>query len=221
MSSYIYMKILESQPHRYDAGIAWLSFGRAPKIKQRIVDELVGPGMKMLEIGCGTGTLAVMAAKKGARVTGFDVSAGMLEVAKKKVHTEGLDSLVELKEAGVSAMDRFEDGAFDLVVSTLVFSELAPDEQRYALKHARRALRPGGKIAVADEVKPRRFVNRALHFLVRFPMLIITFLLTQTATRAVEGAEELIREAGFKIEKAERYSFDSFLYLVASVEKTG
>jgi len=215
MSSYIYMKILESQPQRYDAGISWLSFGQAPKIKQRIVDELIGPGTRILEIGCGTGTLAVMAAKKGAYVTGFDVSAGMLDVAREKVRTEGLDSVVELKETGVSGMEHFEEGSFDLVASTLVFSELSPDEQRYALKHARRALKPGGKIAIADEVKPRSLKNRLLHSLVRLPMLIVTFMLTQTTTRAVEGLEEMVKAAGFKIENIERSSFDSFLYLVA------
>ncbi len=221
MSSYIYMKILESQPHRYDAGISWLSFGQAPKIKQRIVDELVSSGMNVLEIGCGTGTLAVMAAKKGARVTGFDVSANMLEVAGDKIHSEGLDTMVELNEMGVSGMDHFQENSFDLVASTLVFSELSSDEQRYALKHAKRALKPEGRLVIADEVRPRSFIHRLLHTLVRLPMLIITFILTQTTTKAVEGAEDLIREAGFKIEKAERRSFDSFLYLVASVEKTG
>lgn len=215
MSSYIYMKILESQPDRYDRGIAWLSFGQADKAKKKIVDENVKEGMKILEIGSGTGTLAVLAAKKGARVTGFDVSPGMLEVARNKVEAEGLADKVELHEMGVAGMDKLEDESFDLVVSTLVFSELSNDEQAYALKNAYRILKPEGRLAIADEAKPERLLNKILHQAVRVPLLIVTFVLTQTSTSAVSGLEDLVARAGFKIEKVERSALESFLYLIA------
>jgi len=216
MSSYVFMKILESQPRRYDTGVAWLSFGQAPRVKRRIVDDLVGPGMTVVDIGCGTGTLALMAAAKGARVIGFDVSPGMLAVARRKIDTSDLGSLIELREMGVSGMDHMADDSIDLIASTLVFSELSPDEQRYALRHARRVLKSGGRIALADEVRPRTTGGRLLHGALRLPMVIATYVLTQTSTRAVEGLEEKVEEAGFQIERAERTSFGSFLYLVAT-----
>ena len=59
MSSYIYMKILESQPERYDRGIALLSLGTADRCKKKLVEENVRPGSKVLEIGCGTATMAI------------------------------------------------------------------------------------------------------------------------------------------------------------------
>lgn len=219
MSSYVYMKILESRPSRYDRGIAWLSFGQADRIKRRIVDELVEPGMRVSEVGCGTGTLAVLAARKGAHVTGFDVSAGMLAVARQKVEAEGLAEKIELAEMGVAGMERLPPDGFDLVASTLVFSELSADERRYALGHARRVLKPGGRLALADEVRPRRAWTRLLHGAIRLPVAILTFALTQTTTRAVEGLEDLVREAGFRVQTAERSRLESFLYLVALKEK--
>ena len=212
------MKILESQPRRYDRGIALLSFGRSEKVKRRLVEENVKPGDHVLEIGCGTGTAAVLAARAGARVTGFDVSAPMLTVAREKVAARGLGDSVELIEMGVSGMDGFPDTGFDVVLSTLVFSELSPDEQSYALDHSFRVLKPGGRLAVADEVRPATFGKRLTYDIIRIPLLVLTFALTQTSTRAVEGLPDLIRRAGFRIESEERTALGSFLYLVARKE---
>jgi demethylmenaquinone methyltransferase/2-methoxy-6-polyprenyl-1,4-benzoquinol methylase len=219
MSSYIYMKILESQPRRYDRGIAILSAGAAERAKRRLVQENVRPGARVLEIGCGTGSLAILAAKAGAHVEGFDVAPGMLEVAHEKVAAEGLGDRIDLVEMGIAGMDRLPDERFDLVMSTLVFSELSPDEQAYALAEARRVLRPGGRVALADEAQPTRPLARLLHGCVRFVLLAITFALTQTTTRAVEDLAGAVTRAGFHIEKQERSSLESFLYLVAVKEE--
>lgn len=219
MSSYIYMKILEFQPERYDRGIALLSLGQAEKVKQRLVNENVRPGFNVLEIGCGTGTMAILAAQKGANVLGFDVSPHMLRIARDKFEAAGLGDNIELREMGVSGMDKFGDQRFDLVMSTLVFSELSPDEQNYGLRQACRILKPGGRIAIADEARPRKTSRRILHSTLRIPLLIVTFALTQTTTKAVEGLEARVREAGFRIEAATRSSLDSFLYLIAIKEE--
>jgi len=218
MSSYVFMKILESRPSRYDLGIAWLSLGRATKVKRRIVAEHVRPGTRLLDIGAGTGTLAVLAARAEARVLGFDVSAGMLRVAREKVKKAGLEDRVTLEEMGVAGMDRFEDESFDVVASTLVFSELSPDERNYALNHCRRVLRPGGHLVLADEVRPRGRAGRLLHALLRIPLAVVTFVLTQTTTRAVADLEDRVRAAGFRIDTCERSSLDAFLYLGAVKE---
>lgn len=215
MSSYVYMKILESQPERYDRGIALLSLGAAPRTQRRLVAENVCAGMRVLEIGCGTGSLALLAARAGAHLHVFDVSPGMLEVARRKVQGAELEDRIELFEMGVSGMDSLAGESFDLVVATLVFSELSGDEQRYALAQAYRVLRPGGRIALADEVRPDGRAKRILHGLVRSCLLVVTFALTQTTTRAVEGLPEEVARAGFRIEKEERSSLGSFLYLLA------
>ena len=215
MSSYIYMKILESQPERYDRGIALLSLGAANRCKTKMVGENVRPGSKVLEIGCGTGTMAILSALRGAEVLGFDVSGPMLEVARRKIEAAGMADRIQLEEMGVSGMDKLADERFDLVMSTLVFSELSHDERAYALRNAYRVLRPGGRLAIADEARPRSLAKRLAHGVVRIPLLIATFALTQTTTSAVDGLSDLVTETGFRIESEQRSSLESFLYLVA------
>jgi len=215
VSSYVYMKVLESQPERYDRGIALLSLGAADRCKKKLVDENVRPGSRVLEIGCGTGTMAILAALRGAEVLAFDVSGAMLEVARRKVDASGMASRIALEEMGVSGTDKLDDERFDLVMSTLVFSELSHDERAYALRHSYRVLKPGGHLAIADEVKPDNLAKKLAHGVVRIPLLIATFALTQTTTHTVDGLSDLVAEVGFRIESEQRSSLDSFLYLVA------
>ena len=215
MSSYVYMKVLESQPERYDRGIALLSLGAVGRCRRRLVDDNLQAGGRVLEIGCGTGALTLLAAGKGAEVVGFDVSGGMLSVARRKIDAAGCSDWVRLEERGVSGMDTYDGESFDLVMSSLVFSELSTDERVYALRHSHRVLRPGGRLAVVDEVTPDGPGRRFLHGALRIPLLLVTFLLTQTTTRPVDGLPVLVAAAGFRVEKEERSALDSVLYLVA------
>lgn len=129
MFSYVFMKILENRPERYDTGINILSGGHAKKIRKHIVQNYVKPDMDVLDVGCGTGSLIIDAAKTGARATGVDISAGMLEVAQKRISRNGMQERITLHNVGVVEIDSvFEDNSFDLIISTLVFSELYYEE---------------------------------------------------------------------------------------------
>ena len=219
MASYVFMKILESAPQRYDMGINLISFGQGRRMQQEIVEEYVHKSNKVLEIGCGTGTLAISCAKKGASVVAFDKSSQMLAIAERKVREHNLIEKIQLEEMGAIEMEKaFNDNTFDRIVSTLVFSELYADEQKYVLSQAYRILRPNGLIIIADEVKPRSSWKRIVHSSIRIPLALITYLFTQTSTKALEDIKGPMTNAGFKIIRERRSFIDSFALFVGQKE---
>lgn len=217
MFSFIYMKILESQPRRYDRGISWMTFGTADRSRERIADWVAKAGRRILDMGTGTGTLALMEAVRGAEVIGVDPSAAMLEVAEKKRGEYPGGERARFLEAGVAELDSALAGEhFDAVSASLLFSELSEDEQCYALRQAFNFLWPGGLLAIMDEMRPVDPWKRLLYQLCRLPLALLTFALTQTSTRPVSGLESKVREAGFVIEKVEMRNLDSLLLLYAT-----
>ena len=146
----VFMKWLETNPGDYDRGIQLLTLGRLQPLTERIAAKFIQPGMRVLEIGCGTGTLSLLMAQRGARVTAIDVSVGMLAEAKRKAAEAGLTEAIVVYNLDVTELsDHFEPGSFDVVVSTLAFSEFRPEVQRYALNEAARLLKPDGRLLIA------------------------------------------------------------------------
>jgi len=199
MASYVFMKVLESSAQRYDVGINILSLGQSNKVKRDIVKSYITVGDRVLDIGCGTGTLSILCAEKGAAVTGFDISPKMLNIARRKIQERDLTDRVQLKEMGAIEMDKaFDNEEFDKIVSTLVFSELYPDEQKYVLAEAYRVLKYGGLIIVADEIRPDSLAKRILQLLVHVPLMVITYILTQTSTKVLKDINSRLTGAGFE-----------------------
>ncbi len=205
MSSYVLMKILESSPERYDRGIRMLNGGKVDAVYEAIADIAARPGGRVLDIGCGTGNVSIACAQRGAEVTGVDIDAGMLEVARSKPPPP-IGSVEFVQAAAAELEDHFAPESFDSVVSCLALSEMSPDERSYALRAAHRLLRPDGRLVIADEVLPAGRFRRLAHRLARFPSVTITWLLTQTTTRAVPDPVELVMAAGYQhVEMAERF----------------
>ncbi len=216
MSSYVFMKVLESAPWRYDRGIRLLSRGRIDGVYQHMAGLVAAPGVRILDLGCGTGGLTLACAERGAEVVGIDRNEGMLEVARAKRLPGGAGGKVEWIElSALEIEDRFVEESFDAVVSCLMFSELAPEEQAYVLKTAHTRLKPGGLLAVADEALPAGAGRRFLHRLARLPLAAAAYVLTQTTTRPVEHLAERVREAGFTEIHEERTWPGDFLLLTA------
>ena len=219
MSSYVVMKILESTPSRYDKGIRMLSLGRLEKIYDHLT-SFIEKDQKILDIGCGTGALALRAAHNEAIVKAIDINPGMLEIAKKRAKIAGLDKNIEFSEQGMAETVLESPETYDVIISGLCFSELSEDEIRYALTEViPKILKPGGLLLIADEARPENIFLRLLVWLIRSPLVIITYLFTQTTTKAVKQLPRKVRDAGFIIEQVKKNKMGNFIELVARKAK--
>lgn len=214
MSTFVFMRILESAPERYDLGIRLLTLGRLDGAYDRLADR-IQPGQDVLDIGCGTGALTLRAARRGARVKGIDIDAAMLEIARNRVGQGGLAGSVELVEMGVAELDAEDPARYDVVMSGLCFSELNDEEIAYALAEVRRVLRPGGLVLLADEIVPQSGIRRLISTLIRIPILILTYVVTQQTTHPVSGLGQRLEEAGFRMVAVRRSFLGSFGEFVA------
>jgi ubiquinone/menaquinone biosynthesis C-methylase UbiE len=214
MSTYVLMRILESAPRRYELGIRLLTLGRLDQAYDHLASH-IERGQQVLDMGCGTGALTLRAAQRGAKVKGIDINAQMLEITGQRVKNAGLMESVELVEMGVAELDAEEARRYDAVMSGLCLSELSEDEVRYALKQVARILRPGGLLLIADEINPQGLPNRLIHSLVRAPLVVLTYLITQQTTHPVSNLAEKLKAAGFAIESVHLNRLGSFGEFVA------
>lgn len=124
------------------------------RFKRRLVALAgIGPGDDVLDLGCGTGTLALMVhrACPQARITGIDIDPRILAMARRKLSRAGVD--VTLQHGSATAPP-FPDGSFDRILTTLMLHHLSTEQKRQALAAAWRLLRPGGRLHIADFGKP-------------------------------------------------------------------
>lgn len=205
--SFVYMKILESRPERYDIGMGLLTLGSLTKIKRQIADH-VNPENRVLDLGCGTGTLAQMCIERGAEVTGVDANSGMLAVAKRNSPSANFINI------SLSNLDEhFEDESFDIILSTLAFSELTRAERIHVLKQIKRILRIDGKVLIGDEIIPKNFFAKCFYYAFRLPMRLLTWVMTQTTTNAIPSFDDDVREAGMEIVNRKPFMLGMFLLL--------
>ena len=118
---------------------------------RRTMVDLAGiqPGQRLLDIGCGTGSLVVQLSRlhPKADVTGLDPDPKALARARKKADRAGLSPKLE---QGFSDDLPFPDSSFDVVFSSFMFHHLEPDEQQATLTEVRRVLKPGGSFHLVD-----------------------------------------------------------------------
>src|SRR5436305_5344127 len=103
----------------------------------------VRPNQKVLDVGCGTGVVAITGRRAGAVVTGFDLTPELLAVAKENAAIAELDDFT-WKQGDVESLP-FRDGEFDVVLSQ--FAHIFAPRPEVAIKEMLRVLKPGGRIA--------------------------------------------------------------------------
>ena len=215
MSTYVLMKILESTPARYDLGIRLLTLGRLDKTYDRIT-ACIKAGQKALDIGCGTGALTLRGARKNAWVKGIDINPEMLEIAGKRAAEANLLQNIDLCEIGIAELGNEAPEYYDIVMSGLCFSELSADELTFALQQIKKILKPGGHLLIVDEVSPRSFFKRVIYGLARLPLVIISYLITQTTTKTVKHLPEQIENAGLQIKSLKLSRLENFAEIIAA-----
>jgi ubiquinone/menaquinone biosynthesis C-methylase UbiE len=107
-------------------------------------------GMKVLEIGCGTGTNLELFADAGCEISGIDLSPSMTDLAKKK-----LGDRADLRLGDASEMP-FADDSFDLVLSFLTLHEMPPEVREPVMEEMNRVVAPEGQLLMIDYY-PGRF----------------------------------------------------------------
>lgn len=140
-------------PH-YDFLNHFLSLGIDRKWRKKTIKTLVGNNpQKILDIATGTGDLAVEIKKQfpNSRVTGLDLSPGMIALAEKKVQKKGIEGIDLL--VGDSENLPFEDNSFDAI--TVAFGVRNFGDLPAGLKEMNRVLKKGGRVAILEFSKPR------------------------------------------------------------------
>lgn len=113
-----------------------------------LVDTLgITPDMEVLDLGCGDGTTALPAARRGARVLGVDIAANLVAAGNARVREAGLTNLY-FREGDASGLDGIEDGRFDLVVS--MFGAMFAPRPLDVAREMVRVTRPGGRIVMGN-----------------------------------------------------------------------
>jgi ubiquinone/menaquinone biosynthesis C-methylase UbiE len=160
-----------------------------PRLVERALSNAAS--MRILDLGCGTGAmaLAIARASPGVKLIGVDGDPDVLERAHAKAETEGIP--LELHRALADRLP-LPDASVDCVVSTLVFHHLAPSVKRDALAEARRVLAPGGRLLICDVGRASDPIMRAVFFAVQ---LLDGFANTREHARG--ELPEIVSQAGF------------------------
>jgi ubiquinone/menaquinone biosynthesis C-methylase UbiE len=140
---------------------------REGRFKGMLVEQAAAePGHRVLDLGCGTGTLAIQVKRRqpGAEVAGLDADPEMLKRAKSKASEAGVE--LQLDE-GYSTELPYEDASFDRVLSTLFFHHLDPEPKRQTAREIARVLRKDGELHVADWGAPADPVMAAAFLSIR------------------------------------------------------
>ena len=147
---------------RYDLLVWFLSLGREQAFRQMTADlARLQPGEAVLDVGCGTGTLAMVAKERvGATgcVSGIDASVQMIARARRKAARRGLSLDFQV---GVIEQLAFPDQSFDVVLSTMMMHHLPDDLKRQGLGEIARVLKAGGRLLVVDVKRPEEHHGRS------------------------------------------------------------
>jgi len=173
----------------YDFAVNLTTVGHAPRLRKLTVDNaLINPGDSVLDVGCGTGEVTLLAKTraKDGKVYGIDPAPEMIAVARKKATRKKLE--IDFRVGVIESLP-FPDASIDVVTSSLMMHHLPEDLKVRGLAEIYRVLKPGGRLLIADFLRPTgSFLNH----------LFIAFTRHQGLKSGIEDLQKLLKGAGFR-----------------------
>jgi ubiquinone/menaquinone biosynthesis C-methylase UbiE len=136
----------------YDPLLRWVMHEETFK-RELIKQAYIQPGQRILDLGCGTGTLTILIKRLNplAEVVGLDGDPHILEIARAKANEAGVE--LSLDE-GMAYQLPYSDHTFDRVLSSLVMHHLTREDKQRTFHEIYRVLNPGGELHIVDFGKP-------------------------------------------------------------------
>ena len=204
---------MESLTRYYDRWMNLITGGQDRRVRD-VVLSYIEPGDQVLDVGCGTGTLAIKATQKRAQVIGIDQSSAMLKLAWEKAlylsspwslgpGTKGRTSAqagsVEVDFRLAQAQSLHLDEKFDVVTATFTLSEISPDEAEMVVADLAELLKLDGKMIVADEARPTRAFQRFVSGLQRGIVALLTFFAIEERPTHLHNLRTLLEAVGLAV----------------------
>lgn len=149
----------------YDPLIRWTM--REGRFKRRLVEQArIERHHRVFDLGCGTATLTLLVkqAHPEAEVVGLDGDPDILEIARAKIGSAGLEIALD---QGMAFDPPYPDASFDRILSSLLFHHLTREDKVHTTREVFRVLRPGGELHVADFGKPRTAMMHLVSLVMR------------------------------------------------------
>jgi ubiquinone/menaquinone biosynthesis C-methylase UbiE len=200
--------VLHSAAKHYDLLAAALTLGRERALRERLADlaRLV-PGEVVLDVGCGTGSLAIVAKRRvgdTGEVHGIDAAPEMIAQATRKAVKAGLRVAFQ---AGRAEALPFPDAHFDVVFSTLMLHHLPALVRQSLGEEIQRVLKPGGRVIAVDFEPPKDkkggLISR-FHRHGHVPLAAIIELLQSTGHWIVESGSVGVSDLQFAVARRPR-----------------
>jgi ubiquinone/menaquinone biosynthesis C-methylase UbiE len=178
---------------RYDLLVWLLTLGRESAFREKVIRlARLEPGEAALDVGCGTGTLAIAAKRRVGThgvVHGIDASPEMIVRAEKKATKAGM--AVAFGQAVAEALP-FSDASFDAVLASAMLHHLPLDARRQCLHEIRRVLKPGGRLLAVDFIAAKRERRGWIHHVhghSRFDLRDVVPVMSDAGLRAIESGD--------------------------------
>jgi len=202
---------IESATRYYDRWMNLITWGQDKRVREAALGYM-DAGDRVLDVGCGTGTLAVKAAQKGARVTAFDASPAMLRLAEEKARAAGVEVNFRRGHAQSPPLD---GERFDAITATFTLSEISPDEAEMVAADMAARLKVGGKMIVADEARPTHFWLRFSSGLQRAVVALLTFIAIEERPTRRHNLRGMLEAVGLTVTEERRFQGGALWLVVA------